>query len=423
MGTHQTFGDTPVDFEETLNQLDNLITSGGTNQTAGAGNEDILKQIESFITNQQQSQGQFYDAFGNQYPTQAAASAADAGNNAAGITDQSLAAQAGGAGQNLNGFNGVTGGAGGGTNAGGANSILGNLAKLLGGGSAAGGLGAAGGATGLAGFLQALTGESGGGTQGTNGAQGGITPLGALIGAIGNNSASNNYAAAIKQAAAAADPFASQRPAFQGQFQQDVNAFPGQIQHAADTADPFGQFRQGNQTLFNDLTSGKTNLNNTPWMQNLTNTAVDQSAQRLSSKYGGDVNSLGVRNTIANNVNAQNAPIAMSYLNTLLSGGTNTSGNASTAGNILNQGNTSLLTGLGNAAGANINPNSGQILATGAAQNLQNSNQLVGTIGAGANSLLQPNSLNTLTSLFGGNSNGGGSNVNSNRDPLTGAVI
>jgi hypothetical protein len=250
-----------------------------------------------------------------------------------------------------------------------------------------------------------------GGQGGQNNSGGGLGALlGTGIGAIGMGSANDAYAAAIKQAAAAADPYASQRPAMQQQFADQVKNFPGNLQTAASTADPFSAFRQQNQQLYGDLTSGKTNLNDTPWMQNLTNTAVDQSAQRLSSKYGGDVNSLGMRSNIANSVNAQNAPVAMSYLNSLLNAGTNTSSNAASAGNILGAGNTSLLTATGNAAGANINPQSGQILGQGALQQYNNSNSLAGTLGSGFNNLLQPNTLDSLSKLYGSIS-GGGSNT------------
>jgi hypothetical protein len=160
-----------------------------------------------------------------------------------------------------------------------------------------------------------------------------------IAGAIGSSTASSDYLKAIHDAAAAADPFASQRPQYQQQF--------------------------------NDINSGKTDINQMPFMQNLTNTAVDNTAQRLSSKYGGDVSSLGVRNTVANNVNAANAPVAMNYLSQI-----------------------------GNAAGANINPQSGNILATGANNAYNQSQQTAGNLGFAANAAFNGQQPSFIDSLY-----------------------
>ena len=130
--------------------------------------------------------------------------------------------------------------------------------------------------------------------------------LGGGIGAYGSNETAKTYADAMKYAVDKADPFSSQRGLY--------------------------------QTLFNNLNNGTTNVMEAPWMQNLRDTTIDNTAQRLSSKYGGDVSSLGVRNAITNQVNATNAPLAMDYLKTM-----------------------------GNAAGMNIQPNAGTIAAQGAA--------------------------------------------------------
>lgn len=50
-----------------------------------------------------------------------------------------------------------------------------------------------------------------------------------------------------------------------------------------------------------------------PLMQNLSDVTLDNTARRLTSKYGGDVGSLGVQNEIAKQINAANAPLALDY--------------------------------------------------------------------------------------------------------------
>lgn len=134
--------------------------------------------------------------------------------------------------------------------------------------------------------------------------------------------------------------------------------FKGDISAAAAAADPFGSQRGFYQTLFHDMNSGAVNPMDVPWMKNLRDTTIDNTAQRLSSKYGGDVSSLGVRNAITQQVNATNAPVANDYLKTI-----------------------------GNAAGMNIQPSSGSVLANAATTNLQNTNQANGNYGTAANAL------------------------------------
>ena len=156
--------------------------------------------------------------------------------------------------------------------------------------------------------------------------------IGGLVSGYGASNTADKYAEAMKYAADKADPFSSQRGLYQTLF-NSMNGVGG----APATTDPF----------------------NTPWMQNLTNTTVDNTAQRLSSKYGGDVSSLGVKNKITQQVNAANTPIAMDYLKTM-----------------------------GNAAGMNIQPNAGQILATGAGNSAGLDTKTWGNYGVAANGAL-----------------------------------
>jgi len=193
---------------------------------------------------------------------------------------------------------------------------------------AAGGAGAAAGGTGAGGSVwdsiaKTLGINTVGAAAGTNGLK---DIIGGVIGGVLKGGAADDYKADMAGAAAAADPFGSQRGLY--------------------------------QTLFNNLNNGSVNLMDAPWMKNLRDTTIDNTAQRLSTKYGGDVSSLGVRNAITNQVNAVNAPLGMDYLKTI-----------------------------GNAAGMNIQPSSGSILANAATGNLNNTNQANGNYGTAANAL------------------------------------
>ena len=235
-------------------------------------------------------------------------------------------------------------------------SSLSNLTKLLGGSGATG----TAGTSGVQGLLkQLLGGGTGTGTgNGLSSLFGGGNSndyagvLSALLGAYGSNNAADKYAATMDKAIAASDPFASQRPQY--------------------------------QTQFANMNNGTMNPLDTPWMQNLTNTTIDNTAQRLSAKYGGDVSSLGVKNAITNQVNAANTPVAMDYLKTI-----------------------------GNAAGMNINPSAGQTTAAAAAGNLNNTNATYGNLGVAANSLINGQQPSLLQQLYGAYNNQNGNNSNS----------
>lgn len=191
-----------------------------------------------------------------------------------------------------------------------------------------------------------------GGTATAAGASNSLKDIfGGLIGAYGANDTANTYADAMKYAVDKADPFASQRPLY--------------------------------QTLFANMNNGTTNPMETPWMQNLNNTTLDNGLQRLTSKYGGEVNSLGVKNELTKQMQAASTPTMMDYLKTI-----------------------------GNAAGMNIQPNSGAIAAQGATGAVPLNNQIYGNAGVAGNSILDMMFRNINSNNISNSNNSNNSNAN-----------
>ena len=287
--------------------------------------------------------------------------------------------------------------------------------------------------------------------------------IGGVVGGYGANEAANTYqdtmnqgmdkyTEAMKYAIDNSDPFKEQRPQYQsllsdamaGRLNSGNNSNYADVRSAAEgnpnmlnmnpvnnpafmNTDPRANPNYMNMDATNNPWLADTNpetLMNSPLMRNLTETTLDNSARRLTAKYGGEVDSLGVRNEIAKQINAANAPLALDYYKTGLANnqqylGTAANSNTSYQNNAIkyntdylntasNNNNNYLRTAYGNnqdytrnlatAAGANITPQTGQIAASyggGLADlygkmapiNAANTNSMYGNAGIAANGL------------------------------------